>query len=221
MKRPVGVMLTAIVQILASLLVLLLSIVTLLTPALMRHSRTAAPPPAMPEGMAYLIAAFYGLFAVLGFLTAVGLFRMRNWARYSTLVFSGFLLSMGLVMALVFVAMPIPVPSRDAAKISPNTIAAIKIVMTGFSLGFAVLGSVWLYYFNRASTRAASRLEGPDSVVNAKGVAIRGQRVPVSIVVIASLQLLGGFSCCLWLRGRPQPCFSELLSLDGRPSCLR
>ena len=86
MKRPVGVTLTAIVEILGSLLVLLFSIMTLLTPALMRNSRATAPPPAIPQGMVYGITAFYGLFAVLGFLTGVGLFRMRNWARYSTLV---------------------------------------------------------------------------------------------------------------------------------------
>lgn len=54
---------------------------------------------------------------MLGFLTAIGQFRMRNWARYPTLAFSGFLPSIGLVMALVFVAMPIPVPPLGAAKV--------------------------------------------------------------------------------------------------------
>ena len=35
----------------------------------------------MPQGMAYGITACYGLFAVLGFLTAVGLFRMRGCSK--------------------------------------------------------------------------------------------------------------------------------------------
>jgi hypothetical protein len=173
-----------------------------------------------PQGMACLIAAFDGLFAVPGFLTAVSLFRMQLGALLDSSLLRLFCCRWDW-SSRWYCGDANSSATPDAAKVSPNTIAAIKIVMTGFSLGFAVLGSVWLYYFNRASTKAASRLEGPDSVVNAKGVAIRGQRVPVSIVVIASLQLLGGFSCCLWLRGRPQPCFSELLSLDGRPSCLR
>jgi hypothetical protein len=50
-KRRVGVIFTATVVILGSLLVLLLSIIALLTPAVVRNSRTPAPPPAMPQGM--------------------------------------------------------------------------------------------------------------------------------------------------------------------------
>jgi len=192
MKRPAGFILTAITQILGSLVVLLLSIATLLMPVLLRNAPSTTPAPITPPAMIYSIAAIYGLFAVLGFLTAIGLFRMQNWARYSTLIFAGILVVMGLMMALVFVVMPMPSSPGETAGASPNAMFAVKLVMAGFSLSFALLGAIWLYYFNRASTKAAFQPEGTDSEITIQGVNVGGRRVPLSIAVIGSLQLLGG-----------------------------
>ena len=79
MKRPVGVILTAILQFLGSLAVLAMSASAVFLIARLPTTPGLAPPPTLPAGMSLGIAAFYGLFAVLGFLTAIGLFRMRSW----------------------------------------------------------------------------------------------------------------------------------------------
>jgi hypothetical protein len=192
MKRPAGVILTGITQILGSLLVLLLSIGMLLMPTLSRNTPSATAPPTIPPGITYGVAALYGFFAVLGFLTAIGLLRVQNWARYSTLIFSGLLVVMGLIMALIFAVMPMPPSPAETAGASPNTMFAVKLVMAGFALSFALLGAIWLYYFNRASTKAAFQRDGGDSEVDAQGISIGGRRVPMSIAIIGGLQLLGG-----------------------------
>ena len=215
MKRPVGVILTAIVQVLGSLMVLAFSAGTVfLTAKLPTTPDVAAPPPSLPAGMTLGIAAFYGLFGVLGLLTAIGLFRMRNWARYSSLIFAGFLVIISLTMAVVFVLMPMPETMR-----SPAEMAAVKGVLVGFSLSFAALGAIWLYYFNRRSTKAAFLGEGADSDVNAKGVEVGGRRVPMSIAVIAGMQLVGGLFGLLFAAWTPANVFLGLV-LTGIPAKL-
>src|ERR1035441_6384091 len=108
MKRPVGVVLTAVVQVLGSLLVLIASVLMLFIPVLMRGTPRPTPPSPMETQILYGAAAVYGFFAVLGFLTAIGVFRLKNWARYSTLIFAGFVVVMGLLLALEFALMPLP-----------------------------------------------------------------------------------------------------------------
>jgi len=206
MKRPVGVILTAILQFLGSLAVLAMSASTVFLIARLPTTPGVAPPPTLPAGMSLGIAAFYGLFAVLGFLTAIGLFRMRSWARYSTLIFAGFVVVVSLILALVFVLMEMPENIR-----SPAEIAAIRGVLTAFSLGFAALGAVCLYYFNRRSTKAAFLREGADSDVNATGIEVRGRRVPLSIAVIAGTQLLGGLGGLVFAAWIPATVFLGLV----------
>src|SRR5664279_4839514 len=120
MKRPVGVILTAVVQVLGSLLVLtgsvLMLLMPVLMPVLMRGTPRPTPPSPMENQIFYGVGAVYGFFAVLGFLTAIGMFRLKNWARYSTLIFAGFVVVMGLLLALEFALMPVPgMPSRAGA----------------------------------------------------------------------------------------------------------
>jgi hypothetical protein len=106
MKRPVGVILSGILQILGGLLFLLFSISMLLMPLIMRRAPGPPTTPA-PSGLFAGLAAFYGVFAIMGLLTAIGLFRLKRWSRYSTLVFAGVLVATGLFLALAFALTPI------------------------------------------------------------------------------------------------------------------
>jgi hypothetical protein len=192
MKRPVGVILTAVVQVLGSLLVLTGSVLMLFMPALMRGTPRPTPPSPMEPQIFYGAAAVYGLFAVLGFLTAIGMFRLKNWARYSTLIFAGFVVVMGLITALGFALMPVPdMPSRAGADSPAAITPMLRLVMAAFPLGFAVLGAAWLYYFNRASIRSVFIQSDTGTNADAKGILVGGRRVPLSILVIAAFSLFG------------------------------
>jgi hypothetical protein len=188
MKRPIGVTLTAVVQVLGSLLVLITSALMLFMPALMRSRPAPAPPQIF-----YSVAAIYGFFAVLGFLTAIGLFRLKNWARYSTLIFAGFNVAMGLITALVLVLMPMPdMPAKSSSVPTGAITPVMRAVMAAFPLGFAVLGALWLYYFNRAPIRSVFRHSDTNPDADDRGVLVRGRRVPLSIAAIGVWNLLGG-----------------------------
>jgi hypothetical protein len=190
MKRPAGVILTGVFQIVGSLVVLLFSVLFLFLPLILRNS--PKPSPELPAVMIYGGAAVYGVFAVLGFLTAIGLFRLRSWARYSTLIFAGILTASGLLMALAFAVMPMVTPSGAAQTVPPGAVDVARITMIAISLSFALLGVLWLYYFNRAKTKLAFVRNNGETTGVGTGVLIGGQRVPVSIVVIAVLYLIGG-----------------------------
>jgi hypothetical protein len=192
MKRPVGVTLTAVVQVLGSLLVLIGSVLMLFMPALMRGTPRPTPPSPIESLILYGAAAVYGFFALSGFLTAIGVFRLKNWARYSTLVFAGFVVVMGLLLALEFVLMPVPgMPSRAGADSPAAITPMLRLLMAAFPLGFALLGAAWLYYFNRASIRSVFIQSDKRTNADAKGILVGGRRVPLSILVIAAFSLFG------------------------------
>ena len=103
-KRPVFLIVTCVVQVVGSALVLLMSVGLLLAPSIVDRFHTPATAP--PHALFYGTAAMNGSFAILGLLTAIGLFRVKSWARYSTLVFATLLVFTGLIMLPMFVFVP-------------------------------------------------------------------------------------------------------------------
>src|SRR5262245_38490549 len=98
--------------------------------------------PLAPEAKLGLIVglAMFGILGVWGTTTAIGLFRLRNWARISILIFAGFLALMGLFSGPVLLLMP-PPPG------APPNYDAVRILIVGVYGGLGVLGLFWLYYF--------------------------------------------------------------------------
>jgi hypothetical protein len=190
MRRPVGVVLTSIVEVLGSLVVLLFSVLMLAMPAILRGTASATPSPQLPPAMAYSFAAVYGIFGVIGFLTAIGLVRLRQWARYSTLIFAGFVLVTAILLLIVFILMPLPAPTSGSRSEPPT--ATFRAILAAFPLGLGLLSALWLYYFNRSSTKLAFAQATGDPSATAWGMLIDGRKIPVSIVVIAVLNLIGG-----------------------------
>lgn len=184
MKRPVGVTLTAVFQIFGSLFFLLLSIFMLVMPVIMRRAPAPAPTP-MPPGIFVAAAAVYGVLAILGLLTAIGLFRLKNWSRYSTIVFAAGLVLVGIVGALVLVVMPLPTVNSGSAASN-----AVRVI-TSIWLATAALGGIWLFYFNRRVVREAFARVDEGGLEAKRGLLIGGRRVPVSIAVIAGFNLYG------------------------------
>ena len=88
MNKPVGVTATAVFALLGSLLMLACLVLVGLTLLLSPGRRSLAPEARL--GMTIGLAMF-AIMAAWGTTTAIGLFRLRNWARVSMLVFAALL----------------------------------------------------------------------------------------------------------------------------------
>jgi hypothetical protein len=120
--------------------------------------------------------------AAWGITTAVGLFRLRVWSRWSILVFSALLAFLGGSTILVVTVVPLP-PTPGAA---PEIMKWVKIAIAVIYGVPALMGAFWLYYFNTARVRTQF---GPGALVDGPG----GR--PLSVSVIAWFMLLGGAIC--------------------------
>jgi hypothetical protein len=177
-KRSVGVILTAVVSILGSALLLLLVLLMLLGALLQKAQQPGMPPylktVLLMEGLALIALAAWGI------ATAVGLFRLRRWARWSTIVFSVLLLGIGVFAALATAMVSFP-PNPGAP---PGMMAGVKVGIVCFYAVLALLGGFWLYYFHTPGVRAqfGAGTEGP------------GGR-PLSLWVIPWFLLVGALFC--------------------------
>jgi hypothetical protein len=158
-RRSVGVTISAVLALLGSLLAAGMAMLTIFALVVM----PAPPPnpgfPAPPEfirAIRLVVPLFYLLPAAWGITTSVGLFRLRNWARISIIVFAALLSIWGLfgmLMALAMFAMPAPAMPPEA-RVDPNV---IFMVMRLFFIIFAMvqlgIGIWWLVFFNRASVK--------------------------------------------------------------------
>jgi hypothetical protein len=179
MKRPVGVTVTSVLQILGSLLTLLMGALVFAVPLMQKGSKQTT---ILPAGVFY-VSAFYVLMAVLGFATALGLWRIRRWARISTLIFAGFLVFFGLAFLVAGVFVPMPVPAGATAS-AQQGVAAAKAFLVCLAVALGGLGATWLYYFNR---RPVKELFVGTGRSLPEGATVR----PVSILTIGILILLG------------------------------
>jgi hypothetical protein len=198
-SRSVGVILSAIVSLLGSLLVLgmgaVMAFALMFAPVSAHHD---VPGPDFLKAILAGTVLFYVLLALWGILTAIGLFRLRNWARISIIVFSVLLIPIGLCSGLAGLLMPFPLPPNAAAS---NIFTTVRIGMGVFFLSLAALGVSWLVYFNRAMVKAqfvsARQLLSPESVhVLPAGqfpaaAQPAGPGRPLSITIIAWFLLVG------------------------------
>jgi hypothetical protein len=173
----VGVTLTAVVSILGSALLVVLALFMLLAmlvqkaqPGMPAYAKTILPIEAL---------AFAGL-AAWGVTTAVGLFRLRGWARWSTIVVGALLVVFGAPGALMMAIVQFPAASGAPAGL----MTGIKIGVVCFYAILALLGAWWLYYFHTTGVRAqfAAGIGGPG-----------GQ--PLSVWIIAWFLIVGGLIC--------------------------
>lgn len=177
MKRPVAVTASAIVAILGSIFVFLLAVVAVAS----LFIETTKPKPPNTAQFVIVGAVMFTALAGIGIWTAVGLFRLRQWARTSILVFAVFVAVSSIFTLLVTMAVPMPPDiSAGTERVLRQTMAAAF----GIPLAIAVW---WLIQFNRLSTKAAF----------ASPIAEVASRRPLSITVIAWMSIFGGASCVL------------------------
>lgn len=171
MKRPVGVTASAIVAILGSVLALLIAVGSVAALFLPR-------PPSEPANLGQFVVSGAFILAaagVVGVWVAVGVLRLRPWARIAMLVLAGFLAMAAIVPLLMTMAVPLP------PDISAGTAQDFRRMMAmTFGVPLAV-AAWWLIQFNTKSTKAA--FDSP--------VAEPASRRPISITVIAWLSIAG------------------------------
>jgi len=164
--------------------------------------RSAQPaPPAVVRGFGLVMSAVMALASIWGILTAIGVFRRRNWARISMMVVGGLLAFFGGTGALALLLVPFPVPANTA--VNPHVMSAIHEAIVAFYALVAAVGAWWAILFNRASAKQYCAQHGPIAesarplsigvigwyfVVSAAGTALCGVfRIPTMLfsVVVA------------------------------------
>ncbi len=176
MKRPIGVTVSAVVAIIGSLISLLLAVVMVLSALVVQAQQPEGRTPITIGSVLFFLAL-----GALGIWTAIGLFRLRAWARTSILVFAGFLAVSCLIMLVMASMMPLPaVPNAEpgAARMTRPVLIAI------FGIPFAI-GVWWLFQFNRKGTIAAFSSGAPTAA----------PARPLSISIIGWVNVIGGISC--------------------------
>jgi hypothetical protein len=221
MKRPVGLILSAIVLSLAALFLLLMT--ALMAVAGIFAGRQPLPAGA-PHFLTYfmlVIGLFYAALAVWAILTVIGILRLRSWARYSILVIGGGLAAFGLFAVLGTVLSRTMLPTLQAQQptVDPHIMSAIFMVMAVIDLLIAAVGVWWLIYFNLRYTRELFRMptlaavnpygQPPIASLPAKsydGFFSSPERAPAAIKILGWLFLVFAV-CCLPITLLPFPAF--------------
>lgn len=162
MRRPVGVVLSAIVLGLAAAMLCLMAGLSALGAAIVQHTPMTIEAPGVPQSSSFMLGVMafsvllYLALAVWAIVTVVGLFRMRNWARISIMVIGGGIALIGLFSTLVSAAMPammksVPMPPNTNPAVMRGTFIFMAIVW----LVIAAIGIWWLVYFALRPTREA------------------------------------------------------------------
>jgi len=134
------------------------------------------------------VGVFEAAFAIWGILSGIGLLRLREWARISLLVFSGFVLSCTVPALVMVPLMPVPQSSNLPANFS----ILMKLILEIVYAIPAAIGGWWLYFFNKRSVKDQFRGEA----ANATGAeAVGAPARPLSITIIGWIMLITGGIC--------------------------
>jgi len=224
MKRSAGVTVIAVLSLIGSVLTLLMGVVLALVMvfASAPSSNDFPGSPMFFKAIMALVLLIYLVLALWGILTSIGLLRLKNWARISTIVFSVLLILMGGFGVLLSLSFPIPsVPAKPA---DPSAVMGARIFAGAIQVALVSIGVWWLVFFNRARVReqfVPGYASGPTSqrsaaaqvsCVEPTAGVMRGKR-PLSITILAWLLLAGCvlIPLNLWFH-TPALLFTKLLS---------
>ncbi|GGA52958.1 hypothetical protein GCM10011507_00010 [Edaphobacter acidisoli] len=152
MKKPVGIILSAIVLILVGIFCLLMSLTMAFAGVIDNPIAASATP--MPHLFTFLmvgIAIFYLAIATWMGITAYGILRLRRWARYSILVISACIAFFSLMSVFGIAVSYFAMPQLPGAN--PHVLAIAFLAIALFELVFTAIGT-WLFvYFIRRPIR--------------------------------------------------------------------
>lgn len=148
MKKPLGIIISAILLSLAALGLILLAAVTAFVSVLAAHHSSSAPP--MPHFFIYVFlatAVFYLVLAAWAVLTVIGILRLRQWGRYSILVIGAGIAAISLMSIFGLAATHSMLPHQPG--VDPHIAQAVFITISFFEAIVAAIGIWWLVYFTR------------------------------------------------------------------------
>jgi len=232
MKRSAGVTVIVVLSMLGSVLTFAMGILMLVVMivAPVSHSNQFPGPPIFFKMMLLFASLMYLLPAVWGIVTGIGLWRLKNWARISIIVFSVLLILTGGFSGLMMLA--VPMPSTPNNTVDPSVMTGIRMAIGAFMLALAGIGVWWLVFFNRSKVKeqfgqlpfvpatgspmqTGQFPQGTPASVNDPG---DGKR-PLSIAIIAWFLLIGCVFIPFTLMLRfPAVLFTKLLT--GWPAVL-
>jgi len=198
MKRSGGVTASAVIAIIGSVLTVLFGGFAILSALVMRTMPNLSTPPGQPALPIPPAAILFGEsllfvgFGAWGIASAVGLLKLKNWARICFLVFAGLLCAFSAIGALSLFAVLLIFPriAPPQANMPPGMMTAVFGTMIVFALLLVALGIWWLIYFNRLEIKAQFMGEG---------VTIAPSPRPLSITIIAWLFVVGGLAAPFYL----------------------
>jgi hypothetical protein len=146
MERSGGVTAAGVVLLVGSTILLLIALATAFA---IPYIASKAPAAQYTPGAFVAATIFYLALAGWGVGTAVGLFRLRPWARISILSMSVLALVIGIISAVsVFILLP-HMPDQQGA----HTMAAVRGILVA-SFGFPMaIAAWWLVLFLRPGVR--------------------------------------------------------------------
>jgi hypothetical protein len=188
-QRPAGITAAAAVAVLGSIgtflfagLMGLNALVITASPAAAGLPNQPAPPPIV---LLAIIAVAYSGFGVWGIASAVGLLRMKNWARQCFMIFGGLLAFASVLMTAGSIVAGVAAPA--AAQLPSNVPRGL---ITGVFMAMALVGLIgfgiaiwWLIYFNRPAIKAAFMGEA---------VASEPHQLPLTVTIVAWLLITWG-----------------------------
>ena len=166
-RKPAGVIVSAILLIVFSLFMLLGAFFSLVMAAAFKGNPdlvvgapgAAAPTPGLVIAMMAFGALFHLALTVWGFSTSIGLFRMKNWARISIMIIGGLIAVVGLFSAAICAILPSFMKTQALPpNVSPATLSAVFLVFAVICLVITGIGIGWLIYFALRRTREAFAL---------------------------------------------------------------
>jgi hypothetical protein len=206
MKRPVGLILSAVVLSLSALFLLLIAAIMAITGVFAGHQPTFQPEPHLLVYLMLTIGFFYAALAVWAILTVIGILRLRPWARYSILIIGGGFFVLGLFGAFGSILSRTMVPTLAAQNpaADPRIMFAVFLFMAIFELLVSAIGLWWLIYFTLRPVRVL--FSNPDTLLQSTVTTGRFSRTPTAIKIIGGLLLFSSV-CCLFCIFLPFPAF--------------
>ena len=181
LKRSFGISLAAVLCALGALIGILFT--GLMVVSLLLNPR-AIPAPGVSIATPMIVATIGIAFTFWAIATAVGLWKLRTWARWSVLVYAGFLLFTNLSSGFVMAVVPLPpVPNAPVPNAPNGMMQTIRYGLVGFYGLLAVLSGAWLVYFTRDSVK--SQFAGANPVPEPS-------RRPISISIVGYMLLIFG-----------------------------
>ena len=176
MNKWIAIRTSAVLTILGSVATLLFAGLMVWTGFFVPPPETAPEPPLPLKGIMTALAVFFTAFGIWGFLTAAGIFRRREWARISMVIFAVLLVGMGgsALVGIIFIKLP------PNASLTPQMMLGIRLGIAAFYGAMTLIGAWWLLLFN--SSRAKHYFSESGTGIPAGVPSESGRPLSISII---------------------------------------